>query len=591
VSQAPADVAPSAGLPRPPAAGLARVRGLVRPKWLLVAAVVAVLLYLVAWPLAIVLITSIRTQNALPFDVGTTWEFGNYLDVFREPGFGRLIVDTLAVTALSMTIAFAVSIGLAWLIERTDMPLRNLAFVLVVSGLGIPGFVGGIAWVILANPSNGLLNELLHQVGIGGASGPLNVYSLGGFVFVQGILFVPATFLLVAAAFRGMDSRLEEAAGVSGAGTFTTLRRVTIPLLAPALVGALIYMFVTVVESFDVPLTIGLRAGITTLSSRVYLDLNPTVGFPNYAVASVHGVLLLVLGMAPLLYYNRLISRAEQFATISGRGVQRAHTALGRWRWVAFGAVVLYLVLALVLPMLVMIWTSLEPFYALPSADSISRISLNGFRNALSGGLFAEALRNTLILVLASGALAMAIGLVVSWIVVRARARAKVLLDILAFLPHVFPAPVLALSLLLIYISSSLPIYGTIWILVIALTTRYLGLSTRLMNGGVASLHLELEEAAAVSGASWWQTMRRVVLPLVAPSFANGFVMVALLGIQQLAMPLILASSSNGVLATLVWGRWTSGDTAPATALAVIMLAITMTIVALGRRFATPRSG
>jgi iron(III) transport system permease protein len=541
--------------------------------------------YLILYPLVLVLLSSVRTPGQLPFDQGTTWVFGNYADVVTDPHFGKLLLNTILVSVLSMAISFTISLLLAWLIERTDLPFANASFVLVVTGLGLPGFIVGIAWVILANPTNGLLNELLREIGVGGDRGPLNIYSMAGFVIVQGIVFVPATFLLVAAAFRGMDARLEEAAGVSGAGTFTTLRKITLPLLTPALLGASIFMFITVIESFDIPLTLGLRAGINTLSSQVYLDLHPAVGFPNYAFAGVHGVMLLVLSVVPLIYYNRVISRSEQFATITGRGVQRAKTELGKWKWPAFALVVLYVTLSLFLPTLVMLWTSLQPFYALPSAESIKRISLDAYSDALSGGPFTTALRNTVIIVIASGLLAMLIGLVTSWIIVRAKSRAKGVLDVLAFLPHVFPTPVLALSVLLIYIASPLPIYGTVWIIVIALATRYVALSTRFMNSGITSIHRELEEAASVSGASWLQVMRKVVLPLVIPSFGNGFVMIALLAINQLAMPLILASSSNGTLSTLVWGRWASGDTAAATALAVVMIAITFTIAMAGRRF------
>jgi iron(III) transport system permease protein len=580
--------------PAPPASGPEQQRPSRRALWrqkvrdpqVVVGVVMLVVLgYLILYPLVLVVLSSIRTPGQLPFDEGTSWVFGNYADVVTAPHFGHLLLDTILVSVVSMAIAFTISVLLAWLIERTDLPFRNTSFVLVVTGLGLPGFIVGIAWVILANPTNGLLNELLREIGIGGGRGPLNVYTFAGFVIVQGIVFVPSTFLLVAAAFRGMDARLEEAAGVSGAGTLTTLRKVTLPLLWPALLGALIFMFITVVESFDIPLTLGLRAGINTLSSQVYLDLHPAVGFPNYAFASVHGVMLLVLSVAPLVYYNRVIGRSEQFATITGRGVQRAKTQLGKWKWPAFAFVVLYVTVSLVLPTLVMVWTSLQPFYALPSAESIKRISLDAYSDALSGGPFATALKNTVLVVFAAGLLAMVIGLVTSWIVVRAKSRAKAVLDVLAFLPHVFPTPVLALSLLLIYIASPLPIYGTVWIVVIALATRYIALSTRFMNAGITSIHRELEEAAAVSGASWAQVMRKVVLPLVVPSFGNGFVMVALLAINQLAMPLILASSSNGTLSTLVWGRWASGDTAAATALAVVMIAITFTIAVAGRRF------
>ena len=561
------------------------LRRLSEPRNLVIAAVVVVLIYLVLGPLAMLLFTSVRSQDALPLDAEAAWTLSNYVEVLQDPTTYELLLNTIVVSTGSMGLAFIISALLAWLVERTDLPFPNFGFVLIVAGLGIPGFITGIAWVILANPTNGLVNVSIRGLlGLAGRTGPVDIFSMYGFIFLQGITFVPATFLLVAAAFRAMDARMEEAANTSGAGTLATMRRVTLPVLAPALFSAFIYMFITVVESFDVPLTIGLRADIIVLSTRVYLDLNPAVGFPNYALASVHGVLLFLLGLGPLLYYNRLISRAEEFATISGRGFQRTKVALGIWKWPAVAFVALYGLLSVILPALVMFWTSIQPFYALPSPESLSRANFSAYGEILASPSFLQSLRNTAVMAGLAALFAMSIAFISSWIVVRSRSRVKAMLDVLAFMPHIFPAAVLALSLLVIYLIAPVPVYGTIWILVIGIMTRYLGISTRFMNAGITSLQVELEEAAAVSGASWLQVMRRVVLPLVMPSFANGFLIVVLLGIQQLAIPLILASSDNTVLSTLTWGRWAGGDTAEATALSVMVLAMTTVIAMIGRR-------
>jgi iron(III) transport system permease protein len=551
----------------------------------MITGVLVVLCYLVLGPLAVLFIASVRTPELLPFDTGSTWTLESYVTVLTNPHLYELLWNTLSIGAGSMVVAFVLSVILAWLVERTNIPAPNVAAVLIILGLGLPGFISGISWIVLGNPTNGLLNEWLRTLPwIDGNDGPLNIFSAAGFIFVQGINFVPATFLLVAAAFRAMDVRLEEAATISGAGTWTTLRRITLPVLAPALIGAFIYMFITVVESFDIPLTIGLRADIRVLSSEVYLNLHPAVGFPDYSMASVHGVILLIVGIAPLWYYNRVLKRADQYATIGSRSSQRKRIDLGSLRWPAGIFVGLYVMASLILPALVMVWTSIQPFYALPSAESFGRINFDSYGQILSSPGFYDALRNTAVVAILAPLLVMTLALFTSWIVVRSTARGRTLLDALAFMPHVIPTPVLALALLLIYLSLQVPIYGTVWILVIAIMTRYIGLSTRLMNAGVTSLQRELEEAALVSGATAFTTMRRIVFPLVLPSYINGFVMVALLAVQQLAMPLILASSSNNVLSTLVWGRWVSGDTGPATALGVIVLAISMLIAVIGRR-------
>lgn len=557
-----------------------------RPHTIVRLLVVLLLGYLVLGPLAILFATSVRTGSSLPFDTGTVWTLESYVNVLSNPGIYTLLWDTIWLSLASLAVSFGISGALAWLIERTDLPMPNLSAVLVMIGLGVPGFLFGISWVLLANPTQGLLNELLRVVfGLDGESGPFNIFSVPGYIFLQGIHFVPGTFLLVAAAFRAMDVRMEEAAATSGAGRGTTLRRITLPVLAPALIGALIYMFITVVESFDIPLAVGLRADIHVLSTEVFFDIHPAVGFPNYAQASVHGVMLLLIGLSPLLYYNRILRRAEQFATISGKSGHRKKIELGRWRWPAAIGVGAYVLVSLVLPALVLFWTSIQPYFALPSLESIKRITFAAYGDVVRASIFQDALMNTLLLVIVAPLLVMLLALLVSWIVVRLRSRTGTLIDVIAFMPHVIPAPVLALALLLIYLMTPLPIYGTMAILVIGIVTRYLGLATRLMNAGVTSVQNELEEAAAVSGASRLVTLRRIVFPLVLPSFANGLTIVALLAIQQLAIPLMLASSKNVVFSTLVWTQWSTGATAPATALGVMVLGLTLVIAVLGRKF------
>ncbi len=551
--------------------------------------VVAVLVFLVLGPLLMLVLSTFRdSNNSLPFSPGATWTLENYTKVFLEPTTYRLLGTTLVFSFGSLALSFSVSVLLAWLTERTNMPYRNVVFVLIVASIGIPNVILGIAWDMVLNPVNGLINVLLRTVlGLEGL-GPISLFSLPGLIFVQGISLVPITFLLLSAAFRAIDVALEDAGAASGASFWGVTRRITLPLLAPALLSAFVYQFVTVIESFDIPLIIGLRAGIPVLSTQIYISVRPPGGLPDYGLASTYSIFLLALALGPLLFYNRIIGRSDRYATITGRGYQPRRANLGRWRVPALLFGVGFVTISFVIPALVLFWASTQPFYAIPSPEAIGRMTFKAYGDLFANPSFHKALLNTVILGLSVGGLTLVIGTLVAWILVRTRSRARVLLDLLAFLPHAMPGVIIGLSVLLIYLVIDpflpVPIYATLWIIVIAMSTQYISLSTRLMSAAIAQVKLELEEAADASGASWFATIRRIVLPLIRPAFANGFLLVFLQAIKNLTLALILTSPSGIVVSTLIYGFWDRANTSATGALGVVILTMTIIMSVLLRR-------
>lgn len=556
------------------------------PRSIAIAASVLVLVYLVLGPVLMLVLSSFRaTDGTLPFEGGVPWTLGNYVTILTDPGTYSVLLNTFLFAFGALTVSFGLSISFAWLIERTDMPLRNLLFVVIVACIGIPNVIVGIAYAILLNPTNGLVNSVLRGVlGIDANNGPLNVYTLPGMIFVQGITLVPVTFLLVAAAFRGMNAAMEDAGATSGARFGTIMRRITLPLLTPALLSALVYQFVSVIESFDIPLVLGLRGGVTVLSTQVFIESRPPGGLPDFGLAATYSVLLLALALGPLILYNRVIGRSERYATISGHSYQPRRMRLGAWKVPALILAGTYATVALILPGLVMIWTSLQPFFAVPSAESIARMRLDAYLDVLSDRKFHEAVGNTLVLGASAAIGAMLVGLTVSWVLVRTKSRFRIVLDVLAFTPHAMPGVMIGLSILLIYLILPLPIYGTIWIIVIALATQYISISTRLMTSGISQVQNELEEAAAASGAAWGPTMRRILFPLVLPAVLNGMLLVFLLSIKNLTLPLILYTPDTVVLSTFIWERWDQADTDATAAVGSLMVVTTLVLGIVLRR-------
>lgn len=577
----------SMGPGRGPAGRLVHAVRNAQARTVAIIAVVAVLIWLVLGPVTMLIVSSFRaSEGRLPISPGVEWTLDNYINVLTNPATYTVMWNTFLFAGGALVVSFALSITFAWLIERTDLPLRGTLFVVIIASIGLPNVIAGIAYALLLNPSNGLINIFLRSIlGMEGASGPLNAYTLPGMIFVQGITLVPVTYLLVAAAFRAMDTAMEDAGSTSGAPYRTVMRRITLPLLTPALLAALVYQFVTVIESFDIPLVLGLRGGVPVLSTTVFVETQPSGGLPNYGLASAYALLLLVVAIGPLLLYNKVLGRGDRYATISGTSYLPRRIRLGAWKVPAVILSLSFIFISFVLPAVVMIWTSLQPFYAVPSADSISRISLDAYVDVLTGPRLQRAVINTVILGVSTGLGAMALGLLVSWILVRTRSRFRFVLDVLAFTPHAMPGVLIGLSVLLIYLILPLPLYGTIWIIVIALGTQYISIATRLMSSGIAQIKNELEEAGAVSGAPWGAVIRRIVLPLVLPAFLNGFLLVFLLAIKNLTLALILFSPESVVMSTLVWHYWDlSADTASTAVVGTMMVVITLSLSIIIRR-------
>ena len=543
------------------------------------------LIYLIIGPLLVLIFSSFRTgRNLLPFERAAEWTFLNYVDVFGSSATYSVMWNTFIYAAGALSLSFSLSIVLAWLVERTTIPFRSTIYIVVIASLGIPAVLNAISWGLLLNPRTGAINIFIRLFRPGLVEGPLDVYTMYGMIFVQGVTMVPITFLLITAAFRAMDSVLEEAALISGAPFATSVRRITVPILTPALLSALVYQLVTVVESFDIPLVIGLRGNIPVLSTRIFLEVRPALGLPNYGLASTYSVLMLMIAAVPLFYYQFIIGKSERFGTVSGKDYRQKRYDLGKWKPLVLILVFAYLFASVGLPLLMLVWTSLQPFYAPPSLDALSRANFSAYQVMWTNPTFGLALWNTFIVGFVTAVTTMVMGFSVAWISVRVKTRASKALDVLAFMPHAFPGVILALSIFLIYLILPLNIVSTIWIIIIALATQYIALSSRVMTSSVVQIKAELEEAASVSGAKQWAMMWRIVLPLVRPAFMNGLLLVFLMAIKNLTQALLLYSPRSVVLSTLIYNRWDNGRVAETAAVGVFTVAITLVLSVLARR-------
>jgi iron(III) transport system permease protein len=547
-----------------------------------------VAVYLILVPLGMLLFAAFRgPADYLPFEPGARFTLENF-GVFAEGAlYARILPDTFVFVAGTVALTFTVAFALAWLIERTDLPGREIAFAIILFPLLVPIPVLAIAWIFLLGPNAGWINLVVRAVSGLDGTGPINVFSMGGLILCQSLASVPYVFILLSAALRSMNPALEEASGTSGARPFTTFRRVTLPVLLPGLLAPLILITLITAEQFELPLMIGLPARIIVFSYRIYFELNPLSSLPNYGAAAALSLPFIVLGIFLLFLYNRLIKRADSFITVTGKGYRQRRLRLGAWRGPALVLVGLYIAIAAILPAAILLWTSVFG-YALPHAVSSADFSLEAYRQLFANRAFWTGLRNTFLVAVLSALVVTVIGTLLGWIISRSQLRIRTALDFVSVLSVGIPAVIAGLAVMLLYLSLPIGLYGTVWILIVAYSYRF-ATTTRLARAGFLQIHKELEEASATSGARWLATQRRILVPLMLPALASGFILLFIVGVREFTIPLVLYSPENVVLSVLLWQMFSSGQTALAAALASVIIAVVLPVIFFARRIFTRR--
>jgi len=390
-------------------------------------------------------------------------------------------------------------------------------------------------------------------------------------ILIEGFGFAPLAFLLMSAVLRSADASMEEAAIMSGAGLLKTFRAITLRLSAPGLAAVLLLFFIRAVESFEVPALVGLAGNVTVLTTSIFQS-ERSVSPPSQGEAAAYSVCLLLIVALLLWWYGRLARHAHRYQTITGKGYRARLVDLGRARYFTALLLLLIFALAIVLPVAMLAFTSLQPFYEGPSADSLARLTLDNYRTVLEPGSFRDAVANTLVLGAATATLVVPLTAICAWLAAR-RWRGAWLLDQLATAPLVFPALVMSVAFLNVFVNLPLPLYGTLLSIVIASVVRHLPYGMRYAYAGVLQIHAELEEAAVAAGAGPSRVFVRVVLPLIAAALVSCWLFVFLLTVQSVALPLLLAGPGTELVAVTLFDLWQNGQVTELAAMGVLWLA------------------
>jgi iron(III) transport system permease protein len=520
----------------------------------LFAGVSLVLAYLIVPPLIVLVQSS--------FWVATSATQGsvsaaNYAAIVQSPDLLPLVRNSLVYAFGSSVVGITLGGLLAWLVERTNVPFKGLAYLSAFVTLAVPEVIKAIGWVFVLGPRNGIVNAWLMDL-THSSEAPFDLFTMPGMIVVSGLMWAPAVFLLLAVPFRSMDMALEEAAGASGASAWQTFRRVTLPLARPAVLSLLLLTFVRLIESFEVPAIIGLPGRVYVLTTEIYLQIT-TGTFPDYGTASAYAVLLILLVSVGISLYGRATREAPRFATITGKGFRPRVLDLGRGRYLA-GLIVLFLPSALLLPILLLAWASLQPFYARPSIAALSRLTFEHYSGTFLNTNVQQSIGNSLAVAVASASIAVLLTVLAAWLIVRTHIRGRFTLDFLISFTLVFPGIVLGLAIVRTYVGLPLPVYGTLWILVIAYVTRFLPYAIRFTYPGLLQIHPELEEGAVISGAGLLRVFASILLPLLRPAVFGAWVWVFLIAIRELSVSVLLVSPRSQVIATTIYALWAEGQ-------------------------------
>jgi iron(III) transport system permease protein len=551
-------------------------------KNLILLILLGVVVYLTLIPLIMILYGTFRDG---PPGTAASFTLVNYVRAYGDLSLFKLAWSTMVFAAGAAIVSFGFGAFLAWVTERTDTPFKGMIYGLALFPFVIPGILTTIAWVLLLSPKIGWINRFfIEQLGF--SSAPFNLYSMAGMIWVFGIDNITLPFFLMAASFRSMDPALEEAGRASGMGGLTTFWHVNLKLMIPTILAVLLLLVVRGIETFEVPAVIGLPAEIKVYASEIFLALRMYQP-PDYNLAGTYSTFYLVVASVGVALYLKATASSEKYATITGKGYRPRTQRLGRWRYLTLLLSSLILFIGVILPFLVVALTSVLPIYQRPSRELLSALTLDNYRTVLGLDMFYQALFNNVVVGILSATAAAVLAAAVAWVVVRTRLRGRKLLDVVAFTPMAFPGIVIGLALLWMYLTLPIPVYGTLWILVIAYVTKYVPIALRACHTALLQLHPELEEASVISGSSWLRTFVRVVLPLILPGVAAGWFYVLALTFKALSLPVLLSHLGTEVLPVVIYGLYESGRFSELSALGVLLI-VALSVVALGTRlFAT----
>jgi iron(III) transport system permease protein len=556
-----------------------RLAGWLKPSNFVLVGCVLVALWLVFVPV------SALFYNAFTEDTGFgpgAFSLQNFVDAYSDWQILALFRNSLVFALGTALTTFALGGLVSWAVERTDAPGAALFHSLALLSFAIPGLLMAMAWIFVLSPNIGWANALMKN-GFGLSAAPLNIYSMPGMIWALSSHYFPLAYLSLGPALRVLDVRMEEAGVVSGGRNWQVLTKITLPLLRPAILSGMLILFVLGMSSYEVPRLIGRPARIDVFTTDIQSAIIQTP--PEFGVASALALTLLMVCIVAVFFYRRATRHAEAFATITGKGYKPTRIKLGRWRWPIAVAIGLMFALALGLPLLTLVWQSFYRNLALPFMGSDAPFTLDNYKFVLTYPIFLAAVKTSVILAALAATIVSGLTFVMAWVALRTVPRYGWILDAIAFVPIAIPGVIVGAGILVAYLMLPIPVYNTIWILLIAYVTLYLPYGMRFASSGISQIHRELEEVAEVAGARLGQVFGRILLPLLAPVLLAGWIYVFVLSVRELGASIFLVGPGTHVLGTITLTMWEEGGSYGAVSALGVIQVIPLIVIVAGLRW------
>ena len=506
-----------------------------------------------------------------------TFTLEKYVKSYTDPALLEIIVHTIVFIIGSALVATALAVFMAYLNTRTDIPFKVLFQVISIVPMMIPHILFAVSWGLLLNPSNGLINLVLKQI-LNLEDSPFNIYSLPGMILVEGLLDLPVSYLIIAPAMSSFDVSLEESSKVCGSSNLRTLFKITLPVLRPAILASVTLVAIRSLESFAVPSALGMPGRIYLLSTHIYRII--ATGFAaDYGMAAAVGMSALAASVTLIVLYRHLTSESEKYVTISARGYRPGLIELHRAKIPLFVVVALLSFILIVLPVLVLLYTSLVPYSMVPSLKAFGMMSWKHWAAVLKDPISLLSLKNSLFLGVVGATLGVALTLFVSYTIVKVRTTASGILESLSFLSFSFPGIVIGVGFMWFFVRT--PLYATIGSLLIGYIATYLPYGIRPLSSAFVQIHRDLEESSRVCGGGMFYTLRRIIVPLLIPGIVSAWILMATMFVRELSVSVVLSRPGNEVLAVQILRFAEDGLWGKLSALGILMIIASTTMVVL----------
>ncbi len=552
--------------------------------WIPLTALVGTLILLLAYPLALLLIKSFVVSRPGQANV---WAIKGWVEAFTDPNLAVAVGNTFYLAFLRVVVTTVLAIFFAWVVTRTDTPLKGFIEIALWLGFFLPLLPMTMGWILLLDPYNGLINKLLMKI-FALRQPPFDIYSYWGIVWCHIAFSTSVRFLLLTPAFIAMDAALEDAARASGSNNLGVLMRITIPILAPAVLASTALGFIRSLESLEIEMVLGIPAGIYVVPTKIwdYIHWEPPLYDRATALCSIFLVFIFFL-----IALHRIFLRGKEFTTISGRSYMVRTFSLGRWRWLSCAFCLLFILVMIILPLATLIMGTFMEFFG--NFDMEHVWTVRHWTGVFTDAVFLRSLKNTLILGLGAGIAGTLLYGLISYLVVRTQLAGRSVIDILCWLPWGLPGILISLALLWAVLGSGeyvKLIYGTVSVLVLAIIIKEMPLGTQIIKAGVLQISNELEEASRAAGATWLAGFRRILLPLLKPTMMAVGIIVFISAARDIPTVIFLATNQTRTLSLLMLDYIADANKEKAAVLGVFLVFLIFALLLIGRLLGFRRS-